>query len=363
MPFANRCSCTWSRMLPVAACRPITHQRSGQGLRLSMEERPSPRPSAESAAAAAAGGSPSKADTLAAQLVAARLSDSANGPSAAGGSEAAAGCSSSSGSGTHVCVADARNENVLVGIRDGVLDTFDLVWRPQVGTSGGGAQLPPRFGLCDCMLSHSPAPHRPPPHKHTPVSDTITPHPHRSLLKTCTPHPPPHPANNMLASLLSLTHTPQARVSVLDSGFMLGDGVWEGIRLHKGVLAFAKPHLRRLYEGAKAIDLDLGATPKQLLSMVYATLDANGMGSDSGVHVRLMVSRGLKPTPYQNPKITLGKVWGAWLRRAAACCGMLWCGAEVAACGRCPVVVVMPARVRLMHAAGALRYSPATHHP
>jgi branched-chain amino acid aminotransferase len=100
---------------------------------------------------------------------------------------------------------------------------------------------------------------------------------------------------------------------------MLGDGVWEGIRLHKGVLAFAKPHLRRLYEGAKAIDLDLGASPKQLLSMIYATLDANGMGSASGVHIRLMVSRGVKPTPYQNPKITVGKVReGNW--------GVLWCG-------------------------------------
>jgi branched-chain amino acid aminotransferase len=103
-------------------------------------------------------------------------------------------------------------------------------------------------------------------------------------------------------------------VSVLDSGFMLGDGLWEGMRLHKGVLAFAKPHLARLYEGAKALDMDLGASPKQLLAMIYATIDANGMGAASGVHIRLMVSRGLKPTPYQNPKITLGKVcvclWG-----------------------------------------------------
>ena len=57
-------------------------------------------------------------------------------------------------------------------------------------------------------------------------------------------------------------------MSVLDSGFMLGDGVWEGIHLHKGVLVFAKPHLRRLYEGAKAIGLELGVSPKQLLSMV-----------------------------------------------------------------------------------------------
>lgn len=99
-------------------------------------------------------------------------------------------------------------------------------------------------------------------------------------------------------------------MSVLDSGFMLGDGVWEGIRLHKGVLTFAKPHLTRLYEGAKAIDMDIGATPKQLLSMLYNAIDANGMASASGVHIRLMISRGLKPTPYQNPKITIGKVCG-----------------------------------------------------
>ena len=198
LPSLAHCCSTWSPGFPnhlaphlaCCPCRPITHQRSGgQGLRLSMEERPSPRRSAESAAAAA-GGSPSKAaDPLAAQLGGARLSDSANGPSAAAaaaaaggssGSEAAAGCSSSSsGSGTHVCVSDARNEDVLVGIRDGVLDTFDLVWRPQVGvTGGGGGCTGTKVWVGDCLLSHSPAPHRPtlhntytppPPHTHTRV--------------------------------------------------------------------------------------------------------------------------------------------------------------------------------------------------
>ncbi len=73
----------------------------------------------------------------------------------------------------------------------------------------------------------------------------------------------------------------QARVSVLDSGFMLGDGVWEGIRVHKGVMAFAKPHLKRLYEAAKALDMDIGATPQQLTAMIYSTLDANGMAQAS----------------------------------------------------------------------------------
>ncbi|KAF6259665.1 branched chain amino acid aminotransferase [Scenedesmus sp. NREL 46B-D3] len=102
-------------------------------------------------------------------------------------------------------------------------------------------------------------------------------------------------------------HINAARVSVLDSGFMLGDGVWEGLRLVRGVVAFARPHLARLYEAAKALDMDLAVTPQALLLMVYAIVDANGMGASSGVHIRLMVSRGLKSTPYQNPKVTLGK--------------------------------------------------------
>ncbi|KAK9809273.1 hypothetical protein WJX72_012545 [[Myrmecia] bisecta] len=99
---------------------------------------------------------------------------------------------------------------------------------------------------------------------------------------------------------------PAAKVSVFDSGFMLGDGVWEGIRLHQGVLVFADAHLDRLYEGAKAIDMDLGVSKEQLRSMIYETIDANGMAGDSGMHIRLMVTRGLKATPYQNPNITIG---------------------------------------------------------
>jgi branched-chain amino acid aminotransferase len=65
-----------------------------------------------------------------------------------------------------------------------------------------------------------------------------------------------------LTTYSARNHVLQARVSVLDSGFMLGDGVWEGIRLVRGVLAFARPHLARLYEAAKALDIDLGVTPK-----------------------------------------------------------------------------------------------------
>jgi len=97
----------------------------------------------------------------------------------------------------------------------------------------------------------------------------------------------------------------QAVVSVFDSGFMLGDGVWEGIRVHHGRLAFIDEHLRRLYEGAKGIDMDIGRTPDELTTMLHATLAANGMETADGVHIRLMVTRGVKSTPYQDPRFTI----------------------------------------------------------
>ncbi len=95
----------------------------------------------------------------------------------------------------------------------------------------------------------------------------------------------------------------QAKVSVFDSGYMLGDGVWEGIRLHRGVLLFLDAHIDRLYEGAKAIDMDIGIAPNELVARIEALLAANGMESD--VHIRLMVTRGVKSTPYQHPKVTI----------------------------------------------------------
>ncbi|KAI8474363.1 MAG: branched chain amino acid aminotransferase [Monoraphidium minutum] len=88
---------------------------------------------------------------------------------------------------------------------------------------------------------------------------------------------------------------------------MLGDGVWEGLRVHRGVVVFAAQHLERLWEGAKALDMDLGLSQRQLLHMVYQTLEANGMGSATGVHIRLMATRGLKSTPYQDPRVTVGR--------------------------------------------------------
>lgn len=102
----------------------------------------------------------------------------------------------------------------------------------------------------------------------------------------------------------ALTPRAKATVSVFDSGFLVGDGVWEGLRLQDGVLVFLDEHLRRLYEGAKAIDLDIGMTPEELTGELKRTLEANGMWD--GVHVRLMVTRGTKRTPSQDPRLTVG---------------------------------------------------------
>jgi branched-chain amino acid aminotransferase len=96
-----------------------------------------------------------------------------------------------------------------------------------------------------------------------------------------------------------------AMVSVFDSGFVLGDGVWEGLRVHKGRIPFLGAHLDRLCEGAKAIALDIGLTRAELVKRLDETLDANGM--TDGVHIRLMVTRGLRSTPYQDPRVVVGR--------------------------------------------------------
>ena len=95
-----------------------------------------------------------------------------------------------------------------------------------------------------------------------------------------------------------------AAVSVFDSGFLLGDGVWEGIRLHRGRILFLEEHLDRLYAGATAIDLDIGLSREALASRLMETVAANGMTTD--VHIRLVVTRGLKTTPYQHPAANIG---------------------------------------------------------
>ena len=95
----------------------------------------------------------------------------------------------------------------------------------------------------------------------------------------------------------------EAKVSVFDSGFVLGDGVWEGLRVHNGHIPFLDRHLERLYQGARALDFDLAVSPEALTERLYRVLEANGMRD--GVHVRLMVSRGIKSTPYQDPRATV----------------------------------------------------------
>jgi len=97
----------------------------------------------------------------------------------------------------------------------------------------------------------------------------------------------------------------EASVSVFDSGFMLGDGVWEGLRLHRGKVAFLDAHLDRLYEGAKAIAMDIGLSRDDLCERIDETIDANAMRGQEGVHMRLMVTRGIRSTPYQDPRVVI----------------------------------------------------------
>ena len=97
----------------------------------------------------------------------------------------------------------------------------------------------------------------------------------------------------------------KAVVNVFDSGFMLGDGVWEGLRVHGGKIAFLKDHLDRLWEGAAALDIDIGITQEEMTERLYATLNANDMTED--VHIRLMLTRGLRSTPYQDPRVVISK--------------------------------------------------------
>ena len=96
-----------------------------------------------------------------------------------------------------------------------------------------------------------------------------------------------------------LVERSEAKVSVFDAGFLLGDGVWESFRLHNGHLAFIDDHLDRLFHGAQTISMDIRKSRDEILSEINRVIDANGMSD--GVHIRLIASRGLKPTPYQAP--------------------------------------------------------------
>jgi branched-chain amino acid aminotransferase len=97
----------------------------------------------------------------------------------------------------------------------------------------------------------------------------------------------------------------KAVVSIFDSGFVLGDGVWEGLRLKNGRIIQLDAHLDRMFEGAGSIALDIGRSRDEIKAAIRETLEANGM--DDGVHIRLMVTRGLKSTPNQDPRFVIGR--------------------------------------------------------
>jgi len=98
-------------------------------------------------------------------------------------------------------------------------------------------------------------------------------------------------------------HRSEAKVSVFDSGFLLGDGVWEGIRLHNNRLIHLDSHIDRLFDGAKSIAMEIQMSREEIINAIWATLKENKMKSDT--HIRLIVSRGIKSTPYQHPKVTI----------------------------------------------------------
>ncbi len=95
-----------------------------------------------------------------------------------------------------------------------------------------------------------------------------------------------------------------ASVSVFDSAFLVGDGVWEGLRLHDGVYSYLDRHLDRLFASAKGVHLDIGKTREELTEILYETAKVNEMTTDA--HVRLMISRGTKKTPAQDPRLVVG---------------------------------------------------------
>ncbi len=117
----------------------------------------------------------------------------------------------------------------------------------------------------------------------------------------------PDPRNEKVLIYLNGNLIPrnEAKVSVFDAGFVLGDGVWEGLRLHRGALLFLDAHLGRLYEGARAIALDIGLSRNEMAVALRRTVEANAM--ESGVHIRLMVTRGPKKAPNQDPRNALGE--------------------------------------------------------
>ena len=99
-----------------------------------------------------------------------------------------------------------------------------------------------------------------------------------------------------------IVHRNEARVSVYDSGFMLGDGMWEGMRLYNSVWAFFEEHMDRLFDSCKSVSLDIGMTRDDIAQALRITAAANNMTTD--VHCRLMVTRGVKVKPFQHPSLS-----------------------------------------------------------
>ncbi len=117
--------------------------------------------------------------------------------------------------------------------------------------------------------------------------------------------PDPRNADALVYLNGELVPRAEAKVSVFDAGFTVGDGVWEGLRLHRGALLFLDEHLDRLYAGATQIGLELGLGRDALTAALWHTLEANGM--NDGVHLRVMVTRGEKSAANQDPRNALGE--------------------------------------------------------
>ena len=95
----------------------------------------------------------------------------------------------------------------------------------------------------------------------------------------------------------------EAKISVFDSGYLVGDGIWEAVRLHKGQLVFLDQHLKRLWAAAATVGMDLKMSKAELVDKIIDTIAANNM--EDNVHVRFMFTRGIKKTPSQDPRLTI----------------------------------------------------------
>ena len=94
-----------------------------------------------------------------------------------------------------------------------------------------------------------------------------------------------------------------AKISVFDSGYLVGDGIWEALRLHRGVLVFLEDHLERLWTSAATVGMQFPFTKVELTKIIWNVLHENNMTDH--VHVRIMITRGIKKTPSQDPRLTI----------------------------------------------------------